>query len=588
MQNYREYNEILSIMKKLIDSNEIKITKDSFSIQNLKNILLSFPQFEQEINSLKEKLKSQNDKNSNWFFMLKLLNKKKGKNSKILINHLNTNFHLMLNEPKFIVDLNKKIYNIIINDIKDKQQNFKMISIINGNFSSELFNMKSEFYNNSNFTHLDAQLLLNEMYEVENPNLNMLIKQNDVFLSEWERKHRFKFNLNGYSLDILKSTYEKYIMNWSLYTEAQVNLKKRRDTFYKLIQENNKMQILELCKDGGIPNSLRKNVYSCLLNINNQFQIKDINQNDHIFIYDYYILRDVRKISSGENYFLFEENLIRLLCLMIRDHNLITEIQGIRPMIILNLSNNNLQIDNSENYNSLKVVPIKKKIDEEESEIISDNNKQLNPSTSNNNLINDSGSDNNLVIKSAEKKNYDTPPPQKICIPFPPSGLFPSPGFAFQMGPFTYMSNNIEDFYLVAKIFYGKYLSFLTSYTSNKKSILSLLSSFDNIFFSMNCFSDLKKHFKEKEYDINQAAFYLFMTSFATIVDPPNVFKLYDLIIITDQLGIFVLFALSVVYYLKDELLSANNSDEIKLVFENIVYDQCDSLELMKSFLNGE
>ncbi len=50
MQNFREYNEILSIMKKLIDQGVIKITKDSFTIQNLKNILLSFPQFEQEIN----------------------------------------------------------------------------------------------------------------------------------------------------------------------------------------------------------------------------------------------------------------------------------------------------------------------------------------------------------------------------------------------------------------------------------------------------------------------------------------------------------------------------------------------------------
>ena len=76
MQNFREYNEILSIMKKLIDQGLIKITKDSFTIQNLKNILLSFPQFEQEINSLKEKLKFQNDKNSNWFFMLKLLKKR--------------------------------------------------------------------------------------------------------------------------------------------------------------------------------------------------------------------------------------------------------------------------------------------------------------------------------------------------------------------------------------------------------------------------------------------------------------------------------------------------------------------------------
>ena len=65
-----------------------------------------------------------------------------------------------------------------------------------------------------------------------------------------------------------------------------------------------------------------------------------------------------------------------------------------------------------------------------------------------------------------------------------------------------------------------------------------------------------------------------------------NVFKIYDLIIITDNMGIFVLFALSVVYYLKDELLNANTVDEIFNTFENIIYDQCDALELMRDFIN--
>ena len=151
MQNFREYNEILSIMKKLIDQGLIKITKDSFTIQNLKNILLSFPQFEQEINSLKEKLKFQNDKNSNWFFMQKLLNKKKDKNALVLINNLESNFQVMMNEPKFIIDLNKRIYRLIIEDIKQKELNHKMISIINGNFTSELFNRKEEIYELKNF-----------------------------------------------------------------------------------------------------------------------------------------------------------------------------------------------------------------------------------------------------------------------------------------------------------------------------------------------------------------------------------------------------------------------------------------------------
>ena len=583
MQNFREYNEILSIMKKLIDKGEIKITKDSFSIQNLKNILLSFPQFEQELNSLKEKLKSQNDKNSNWFFMLKLLNKKKGKNALLLINNIEYSFQVMMNEPKFIIDLNKRIYDLIIDDLKMKQANYKMISIINGNFSTELFNIKENFYKTQHFSDLKPETLLREIYEAVNPNLNMYMKQSETLLTEWEKRKRFKFYLNGYSLESLKTTYSKLIFNWCLYNEDQINQKKRRNTFFKLAQENNKMQLLELCKEG-IPNSLRKNVYSCLLNISNHYQIKDINQNDHVFIFDYYILKDAHKIAAGENYFLFEENLIKLLCLMIRDHNLITEIQGIRPMLTINLTkkdNNNSFINNDKisllNEQHLKVIPIKKQIDEDDKS-----------------LFNDKDSEQN-IIKSIEKKSYKTSTdivsnagnPQ-IYLPFPPSGLFPSYGFSFQMAPFTYMSNNIDDFYLIAKLFYGKYLSFLSSYTSNKKSILSLLSSFDEIFYSMECFTSLKNHFKIKKFDINEEVINLFVTSFSLAVDPQNVFKIYDLIIITDNMGIFVLFALSIVYYLKDELLNCNTKEEILSTFENIIYDQCDCLELMKDFLNEE
>ena len=577
MQNFREYNEILSIMRKLIDNGDIKITKDSFNIQNLKNILLSFPQFEQEINSLKEKLKLQNDKNLNWFFMLKLLNKKKGKNALLLINNIKASFKVMMNEPDFIIDLNRRIYNLIVEDIKMKQPNYKMISIINGNFSTELFNIKEQFYKQENFSEIQPSLILREIYESVNPNLNIFMKQNESLLTEWEKKRRFKFYLNGYNLNSLKSTYSKLIMTWCLYNEEQINQKKRRNTFYKLVQENNKMQLLELCKEG-IPNSLRKSVYSCLLNVSNHYQIKDINQNDHVFIFDYYILRDAHKISAGENYFLFEENLIRLLCLMIRDHNLITEIQGIRPMLTINLSKKDDDYtiqsneDSSSNNNDLKYILIKKENNE--------NDYYKNT---------DLDSDKNL-IKSVDKKAFNNPESMSgnptIYLPFPPSGLYPNYGLAFQMAPFTYMSNNIDDYYLIAKLFFGKYLSFLSSYTSNKKSILSLLASFDNIFFSLECFSNLKQHFRNKKFDINEEIISLYMTSFSSVVDPQNIFKLYDLIIITDNMGIFVLFALSIVYYLKDELLNCNTIEEIFSTFENIIYDQCDCLELMKDFIN--
>ena len=102
----------------------------------------------------------------------------------------------------------------------------------------------------------------------------------------------------------------------------------------------------------------------------------------------------------------------------------------------------------------------------------------------------------------------------------------------------------------------------------------------------MNCFSSLKEHFKSKKFDINEEIIMLFMTSFSNVIDPQNVFKIYDLVIITDNMGIFVLFALSVVYYLKEELLNSETVEEIFNTFENIIYDQCDALELMRDFIN--
>ena len=305
-----------------------------------------------------------------------------------------------------------KLINELLDDIKQKELNHKMISIINGNFSSELFSRKEEIYNLKNFSEIKPTLFLKEIYESSNPNLNIFMKQNETFLTEWEKKRRFKFYLNGYNIENLKATFSKLILTWCLFSEEQINQKKRRNTFFKLVQENNKMQLLELCKEG-IPNSLRKNVYSCLLNVSNHYQIKDINQNDNVFIFDYYILRDAHKISQGENYFLFEENLIRLLCLMIRDHNLITEIQGIRPMLTINLAKNEIGNLYNENRNSkvneLKIISIKRQKEDDKS-LFSDKDKE--------NEIN--------IIKSIDKKNVNKENSNlsspNIYIPFPPSG----------------------------------------------------------------------------------------------------------------------------------------------------------------------
>ncbi len=160
MINTKEYCDILEIFKELISNNEITITDESFSISFIKSLLISNPKFQNAIISLKEKTNNQSDRNKNIFSLVKMLNKKKGKEARILLNNLNSDFSTFYNEPEYIIDLNKRIYNTIIDDIKSKKTNYKMISIINGNFSEDLFNMKSEFYNNTTFSHLNYQFIL--------------------------------------------------------------------------------------------------------------------------------------------------------------------------------------------------------------------------------------------------------------------------------------------------------------------------------------------------------------------------------------------------------------------------------------------
>ena len=506
MINTKEYNDILEIFKELISNNEITITDESFSISYIKSLLISNPKFQNAIISLQEKTNNQSDRNKNIFSLIKMLNKKKGKEARILLNNLSTNFSIFYNEPNYIIDLNKRIYDSILEDIKSKKTNYKMISIINGNFSEDLFNMKSEFYNNANFSHLNYESILEKIYSTKNDNI--LFELNPS---------QFRFKLNSYTMSSLRELYSSMIHSWNEISEEKIKTKKRKDQITKLIQENKRIQLIELCK-GGIPNSLRKNIYSILLNIENENKIS-INQNDNILIFDYYLLRDIHRITSSENYFLFEENLIRLLCLLIRDTELLTQIQESRPILTLKLKEDSNELSST-------------------------------------------------------------------YIPFPPSGMFPFQGLAFQLATFTYMSNIMEDYYPIAKFFYAKYLSYTTSFTTNKKSILSLLSSFNNIFNKIEIFSFLKKHFNDCRFDINCQVLYWFLTAFATVLGPQSVFWLFDLIILSDNMGIFILFALALINYRKSQLLTLNSKDEIESCFENIMYDQINCLKILNDFLN--
>ena len=76
------------------------------------------------------------------------------------------------------------------------------------------------------------------------------------------------------------------------------------------------------------------------------------------------------------------------------------------------------------------------------------------------------------------------------------------------------------------------------------------------------------------------------MTSFASVLGPQSVFWLFDLIIISDNMGIFILFALALINYRKSQLLNIFSKDEINSCFENIIFDQINCLKILNDFLN--
>ena len=514
MFNMKEYNEILLIFKELLSTGEIQVTNDSFNISSIKQLLLSNERFMVEIVALKEKMKSQNEKNKNIYSLIQLLNRKKSKEHKLTLNNLSTSFSHFYNYPKYIISLNQTIYSQILANINQNLKQYPPIkSLAIKTFSEELNTIKANIYNNSSFAQFTPKYLLQCIYQVENPNLVQV-----------NNKTSFKYRLVNTTLKKLKNTYGNMVASWLNITDEQLNNKKRRDTMLKLVQESKHIQLLEMCKNG-IPNSLRKNIYVVLLNIEQHSQNTMINQNDMLFIYDYYILRDVHRITASENYFLFEENLIKLLGMLIRDDDLLLQIQGTRPTMVFKKASSN------------------------------EDNKD-------------------------DKTHYD-------YYPFPPSGFFPFQGLAFQLAAFTYMSNDLNDYYAIAKMFFAKYLSYLTSFTSNKNSILSLLCTFSDIYNKSDLFTDLRKHLSHVKFDINQIVMYWYMTSFATIIGPESVFKIYDLVIVLNSLDVFVLFALAVIYYKKGEILEYNTGDEIEKCFKDICYDQFNCLDIIISFLNS-
>jgi len=210
---------------------------------------------------------------------------------------------------------------------------------------------------------------------------------------------------------------------------------------------------------------------------------------------------------SNENYFLFEDIIKKTIKKLLRDRNLLYEIQGIRPIIIVH----------------------------------------------------------------SQETDED-------CI-YPYSGVFPMSGLGYQCAPFSYMSINPNEIYAVLRTFFAKHLSHLSSYTTNNNSILFLIYNF--YYHLTNYFSDMQAHFKKVGFDIIELAFEWFSYAFSNIIGPKGALYLYDLVIISDNMIIFVYFGLGLILSKKNAILHANSKEEIKSILDFLKFDDLIPYEVL-------
>ena len=177
--------------------------------------------------------------------------------------------------------------------------------------------------------------MMDEIYNMKNENLKT-----------FSEKDRFKFFAKIVNFEDLKNKYKNLIVNYINY-EDEGSVKKKVDLLNKIIVEKSKEEIYPFIKYG-LPHSSRKDVYKLFLNIQEEDfnSIKNLKEtSDYLMVFDYLLTNDMVETCNNENYFLFEENLTTILSKFLRDPDLIFEIQGIRPLMVISLpgANNYVQ-----------------------------------------------------------------------------------------------------------------------------------------------------------------------------------------------------------------------------------------------------
>lgn len=98
---------------------------------------------------------------------------------------------------------------------------------------------------------------------------------------------------------------------------------------------------------------------------------------------------------------------------------------------------------------------------------------------------------------------------------------------------------------------------------------------------------ELKEYLRNFGVDTNTIILDWFNTCFSEFICPEQLFKIYDILLITNNYQIMILIALAILESRKSKLMTKVSKEEIITVFKNMKYEDIDVFNTTKSYFDN-
>jgi Rab-GTPase-TBC domain len=138
--------------------------------------------------------------------------------------------------------------------------------------------------------------------------------------------------------------------------------------------------------------------------------------------------------------------------------------------------------------------------------------------------------------------------------PFPQCGVIPIKKFSYYITPLCYISNSKEDVYYIFRGMYCKYFCYLNSISSHPQSIVSLCKLFEDLLQMFE--PEVCYHLAQLGANPLKIAFYWIVYAFVGVLEPDQIYLLWDRILGFESLEILPIFAASVFVFRANLILN--------------------------------